>query len=283
MTEGWLVVKTTFSLGLLLPYFILTIFIAVFPKTTLLLRWIVDIVKGIMSSLEELCESCCYFFFSLCHVMKMCHVCCYNSSDATFRLLMSGDINPNPEPVSASTAGKINCLVMNARSSKSYPKDSTTNWQSVCNLHRFQDLVYPENSDVICVNETWLNQNISNSEILHSGFTILRRDRSDRGGGRVLIAIKTASFKAVKVFKPYWKPSCNSLRSFLPKLLRLLVKEFYSVFAIGHPMKTQVGWIYSLIFCLKFVASSTIWYFRVTLICQTSSGTPLTAHRVLTN
>ena len=44
--------------------------------------------------------------------------------------------------------------------------------------------------------------NISNSEILHSGFTIFRRDRPDRGGCGVLIAIKTASFKAVKEFKP---------------------------------------------------------------------------------
>ena len=49
-------------------------------------------------------------------------------------------------------------------------------------------------------NETWLNQNISNSEILHSGFTIFRRDRSDRGGGGVLLAIKTDSFKVVKEF-----------------------------------------------------------------------------------
>ena len=62
--------------------------------------------------------------------------------------------------------------------------------------------MYAENSDVIRVNETWLSQNISNSEILRSGFTIFRRDRSDRGdGGGVLIAIKTASFKAVKEFK----------------------------------------------------------------------------------
>ena len=52
------------------------------------------------------------------------------------------------------------------------------------------------------------------------------------------------------------KPNCNRLRSFLPKLLRLLVKEFYSVFAIGHPVKTQVGWMYSIIFCMKFVTSS---------------------------
>ena len=131
----------------------------------------------------------------------MRHVCYYNNSDATFRLLMSGDINPNPGRVSVSTDGKINCLVMNSRSLKSYHKDSTINWQSVCNLHCFQDLVYAENSDVISVNESWLNQNISNSEILHSDFTIFRRDRSDRGGGGVLIAIKTASFKAVKEFK----------------------------------------------------------------------------------
>ena len=44
------------SLELLLPYYILTIFIVV-----LLLRGIVDIVKGTRSSLEELCESRCYF------------------------------------------------------------------------------------------------------------------------------------------------------------------------------------------------------------------------------
>ena len=62
--------------------------------------------------------------------------------------------------------------------------------------------MYAENSDVICVNETWLNQNISNSEILHSGFTIFGRDRCDRSGGGVLNAIKTASFKAVKEFEP---------------------------------------------------------------------------------
>ena len=191
--------------------------------------------------------------------MKMCHVCYYNNSDATIRLLMSADINPNPGPVSASTAGKINCLVMNARTLKSFHKDSTTNWQSVCNLNRFQDLVYAENANVICVNETWLNQNISNSEILHSGFTIFRRDRSDRGGGGVLIAIKTAPSKLSKNLNLNRKPSCNSLRSFLPKLLRLLVKEFYSVFAMGHPMKTQVGWMYSIIFYMKFAASSTIW------------------------
>ena len=94
-------------------------FLLPFSRKRLLLRWIVDIVKGIKSSLEELCES---QHLLLCHIMKMCHVCYYNNSDATFCLLISGKINPNPGPVSASTAGKINCLVMNARSLKSYHK-----------------------------------------------------------------------------------------------------------------------------------------------------------------
>ena len=101
--------------------------------------------------------------------------------------------------------------------------------------------------------------NISNSEILHSGFTIFGKHRSDRGDGGVAIAIKTASFKAVKELKPESKAELQQLEIIFPKLLRLLVKEFYSVFAIDHPMKTQIGWMYSIIFCMKFVTSSTIW------------------------
>ena len=124
------------------------------------------------------------------------------------------------------TLFKINRLVMNARSLKSYHKDSTINWQSVCKLLCFQDLIYAEKSDVICINETWLNQNISNSEILYSGFTIFRRDRSDQGGGGVLITIKTASFKTSKNLNLSRKPSCNSLRSFCRNYYAYWSKNF---------------------------------------------------------
>ena len=51
--------------------------------------------------------------------------------------------------------------------------------------------------NIVCVNETWLNGNIDNSEILDSDYTILRKDRETRGGG-VLLAIKTDSFKSVR-------------------------------------------------------------------------------------
>ena len=69
--------------------------------------------------------------------------------------------------------------------------------------------MYAANSDVICVNETWLNQNISNSEIL------------DRGDGGVLIAIKTASFKAVKEVKPESEAELQQLKIIFAKITTL--------------------------------------------------------------
>ena len=72
----------------------------------------------------------------------------------------------------------------------------------------------------MCVNETWLNQTNSNSEIFHSVLTIFSRDWSDRGGGGVLIAIKTASFKAVKEFKP--ESELQQLEVIFPKITTLV-------------------------------------------------------------
>ena len=102
------------------------------------------------------------------------------------------------------TAVPLDTLPERCTMTMRHPRFAYASWRWFCAAFRYlvPDLVYAENSDVICVNETWLNQSINNAEILHSGFTIFRRDRSDRGGGGVLIAIKTASFKAVKEFKP---------------------------------------------------------------------------------
>ena len=67
-----------------------------------------------------------------------------------------------------------------------------------CNLHRFQDLVYSEVPDIVCVNETWLNDTIANSQILHDGYTMFSSDRTHNRAGGVLIAIKNAAFKSVR-------------------------------------------------------------------------------------
>ena len=89
----------------------------------------------------------------------------------------------------------------------------------------------------LCVNETWLNQNISISEILqlHSGFTIFRRDRSDRGGGVVLIAIKTASFKAVKEFKPESEAELQQLEIIFAEITTLTGQNILLCFCYRPP------------------------------------------------
>jgi exonuclease III len=118
-------------------------------------------------------------------------------------LLLCGDIASHPGPViSRSPTAIINsvkCLLLNARSLKSFNRDVVTN-KTIYNLNRFQDLVYAESSDVVCVNETWLNKDILDSEILHSDYTIFRKDRVNRSGGGVLLAVKAESFQTVREF-----------------------------------------------------------------------------------
>jgi exonuclease III len=114
-------------------------------------------------------------------------------------ILLAGDIASNPGPAPPSKQLPIKCATINARSLKNIHKDVTTN-SIIRNLQRFQDFVYGENLDVVCVNETWLNENISNSEILNSDYNIFRKDRVGRNGGGVLVAIKSSSFSSVKEF-----------------------------------------------------------------------------------
>ena len=67
-----------------------------------------------------------------------------------------------------------------------------------CNLHQFQDLVYSEDMDVVCVNKTWLKESIDNSEILKDNYIMLREDRSHNRAGGVLIASKNTEFKSIR-------------------------------------------------------------------------------------
>ena len=84
--------------------------------------------------------------------------------------LLSGDVAINPGPCNVHVNRSVKCLAMNARSLMSTHK--LTESETVCNLNCFQDLVYSEQIDIVCVNETaWLNGNIDNSEILNSDYT----------------------------------------------------------------------------------------------------------------
>ena len=65
----------------------------------------------------------------------------------------------------------------------------------ISNLLKFQEVVYSDTLDLICISETWLNSQILNKEILQYGFDIYRADRAmERTGRGVLIAIKHGSF-----------------------------------------------------------------------------------------
>ena len=80
-----------------------------------------------------------------------------------------------------------------------------------------------------------MKQNISNSEILHSGFTIFGRGRSDRGCGGVLIAIKTASFKAVKEFKPESEAELQELEIIFAEITTLTGQRILFCFCYRPP------------------------------------------------
>ena len=55
-------------------------------------------------------------------------------------------------------------------------------------IDSFQSFVYSSDYNIICVTETWLTDQLSNTEILPTNYTLFRNDRHSRGGG-VLIAV----------------------------------------------------------------------------------------------
>lgn len=104
--------------------------------------------------------------------------------------VLAGDVATTPGPVPAPKQLPIKCATMNARSLKSVQKVSPQIDSIISNLQRFQNFVYGENLDVVCVNEAWLNESIVDSEILNSDYHILHEKRVGRKSGGVLIAIK---------------------------------------------------------------------------------------------
>ena len=83
----------------------------------------------------------------------------------------------------------LTLFAFNARSLKSVNRHEDGSTTS--NLSMFQELVYSENFDIITVTEAWLNDTISNKEILPIGYHIARRDRmSEKRGGGVLMAFR---------------------------------------------------------------------------------------------
>lgn len=118
------------------------------------------------------------------------------SSHVVLLILLAGDIATNPGPgkgcrtTENSTSLGLNVLYLNTRSLKAIVAQTDYPSAKICKISLFQHLVYSGDYDVVCVCETWLNDSVLNSEILSNYGTIFRRDRVNRTGGGVLVAVK---------------------------------------------------------------------------------------------
>ena len=99
-------------------------------------------------------------------------------------ILLAGDINPLPGPGNVSDVPTINfkarglsVIHLNVRS-------------QLGKMDQLRLLSERNGADIITLSETWLNKDIDDNEIELPGYSITRRDRSERTGGGVMIYIR---------------------------------------------------------------------------------------------
>ena len=83
------------------------------------------------------------------------------------------------------------CLVLNARSIVKPDAFSAL----------FAD-IKTNNIDICCISETWLHYTVCNSQVCPSGYTILRKDRTNRRGGGVAILCRNDCMEDGTITKP---------------------------------------------------------------------------------
>ncbi len=99
----------------------------------------------------------------------------------------------------------------------------------------FQHFLYAENLDIVAVTETWLNCNVSDNEVLPSGYKIVRKDRpSDKPGGGVLLALRD-SLEYNAIASDVWSDQMCGVHLLSVTQLRSqrLAQFTYLVFASG--------------------------------------------------
>ena len=136
----------------------------------------------------------------------------------------------NPGPSNGSNSSSITpskqhesltFIMQNVRSLKSCQLDNLTNCREN-KLSCFQDIVLLNQFDVITLTETWLNNCISDYEVIPNGYQIFRKDRSTgkRGGG-VLLAVKDSISTEPFIF------NCESM-----ELSSVVIKTLPNVFLL---------------------------------------------------
>ena len=115
-----------------------------------------------------------------------------NFSISVILISLSNDIATNPGRANKNDCnpkGSFTIFYQNVRSLKSTYWDNSSNSKE-SKLSCFHDVVMTNQFDVIALSETWLDSSVSNDELIPNGYMIIRRDRQDKRGGGVLLAVK---------------------------------------------------------------------------------------------
>ena len=103
-------------------------------------------------------------------------------------ILLSGDVHLNPGPLYAPPCeSDFKIASLNTRSIKrvDYVKDKLTEFKTMCQI------IDP---DIFVITESWLKDFIDNNEVIGETYQIHRQDRKGKGGGGILILVKSEYF-----------------------------------------------------------------------------------------
>ena len=106
----------------------------------------------------------------------------------TLLVLLSGDVHPNPGPTtSPDCESDFKIASLNTRSIKrvDYIKDKLADFKTMCHI------IQP---DIFVITESWLKDFIDDTQIIDETYQVHRQDRIGKGGGGILILVKSEYF-----------------------------------------------------------------------------------------
>lgn len=113
-------------------------------------------------------------------------------------LLISGDVHPNPGPLSASNSSVSSSQSISLHNSINASGHFSFVHYNVQSIINKLDILRTELTefDILAFSETWLNQSISSSDLLFNSYSLPeRKDRDDSHGGVILYIRDNISYK----------------------------------------------------------------------------------------
>lgn len=166
-------------------------------------------------------------------------ICLYPNAQISFnlmRLAISGDVNPNPGPVSSGVSktllaeptrvNHVSWLSLNARSIVNKRVELASRLSSV-------------SFDLVAVTKTWLDSSINLAEIFPSTYHVHRKDRSRSGGG----VLPACSQKISSIRRSELETDCEIM------WCEIVISNPYSRIMVGvfyRPPSTDVSYLLEL-------------------------------------